>query len=337
MVQLASVIGRQFVVRLLERVAGLSGKLEGLLGELKALEIIYEQGLLAEPGYIFKHAVIQDVAYGSLLVQSRKDLHRAVGEAIEELYRDRLTEHLGELAHHFARGEDWAKAMQYGTLAGDQAAHVFANAEAKKHYASALDAASKLSIPPDWEVPLTLHSKYAEILLNLSEYDDAAAEYLKALELARSAGDRRREMEALVWLSSAYDLSHRGDPAVEYNEQALAIARELDDREYQAICLASRVAIRTAGWGQIVETTPDAEEALRLSKEIKNQPLLAKALVYLGGALQWRGDFDRGLAHLKEGVELAQKIHSGFNYGMGVFQVGNAHLSQGNYEEALRW
>src|SRR5208337_4977178 len=213
MVQLASVIGRQFVVRLLERVAGLSGKLEGLLGELKALEIIYEQGLLAEPGYIFKHAVIQDVAYSSLLVQSRKDLHRAVGEAIEELYRDRLTEHFGELAHHFARGEDWAKAMQYSTLAGDQAAHVFANAEAKKHYFSALDAAAKLSPSPDWEALLTLHSKYAEVMLNLSEYDAAAAEYLKAVELARSAGDRRREMEALVWLSAAYDYSHRGEPA----------------------------------------------------------------------------------------------------------------------------
>ena len=144
-------------------------------------------------------------------------------------------------------------------------------------------------------------------------------------------------MEALVWLSSVYDYSHHGEPAVEYNEQALAIARELDDREYQAICLASRVAIRTAGWGQIVETTPDAEEALRLSKEIKNQPLLARSLVYLGGALQWRGDFDRGLTHLKEGLELAQKIHSGFHYGFGVFLTGNAHLSRGNYEEALRW
>ena len=132
MVQLASVIGRQFVVRLLERVAGLTGKLEGLLAELKALEIIYEHGLLAEPAYIFKHAVIQDVAYSSLLVQSRKDLHRGVGEAIEELYRDRPSEHFAELAHHFIRGEDWSKAMQYSTLAGDQAAHVFANVGSKK-------------------------------------------------------------------------------------------------------------------------------------------------------------------------------------------------------------
>ncbi len=337
MVQLASVIGRQFVVRLLERVAGLTGKLEGLLGELKALEIIYEQGLVAEPGYVFKHAVIQDVAYSSLLVQSRKNLHRGVGEAIEELYRDRLSEHFAELAHHFTRAEDWSKAMQYSALAGDQAALVFANVEAKKHYSSALDAAAKLSPPPDREALLTLHSRYAETLLNLSEYDDAAAEYLKSLELARQAGDRRREMEAMVWLSEVYNFSHRGEPAIDYIEQALAIAQELDDREYQAICLANRVGIRTAGWGQIVETTPDAEEALRLSKEIKNQSLLAKSLVFVGQALQWRGDFDRGLAHLREGVELAQKIHSGFNYGLGVFITGNAHLSLGNYEEALRW
>ena len=175
------------------------------------------------------------------------------------------------------------------------------------------------------------------MLLNLIEYGDAAAEYLKALELARRAGDRRREMEAMVWLSAVYERSHRGEPAIDYNEQALAIARELDDHEYQAICLANRVAIRTAGWGQIVETTPDAEEALRLSKEIKNQPLLARSLVFVGGALQWRGEFGRGLAHLKEGLELAQKIHSGFHYALGVFMTGNAHLSQGNYEEALRW
>lgn len=336
-VQLASVIGRQFVVRLLERVAGLSGKLEGLLAELKALEIIYEQGLLAEPGYVFKHAVIQDVAYSSLLVQSRKNLHRAVGEAIEELYRDRLTEHFAELAHHFTCGEDWSKAMRYSTLAGDQAAHVFANVEAKKHYSTALDAASKLFSPPDWEAVLTLHSKYGEVLLNSSEYDDAAAEYLEALELARHAGDRHREMEAMVWLSSAYDISHRGEPALDYCEQALTIARELDDREYQAICLASRVGVRTAGWGELVGTTADSEEALRLSKEIKNPSLLARSLVSVGQALQWRGEFDRALANLKEGLELAQEIHSGFSYAFCVQMIGNAHLSLGNFEEALHW
>src|SRR5262249_17791800 len=83
--------------RLEEGSAGLTGSLEGLLHELKSLEIIYEQGLLPEPAYIFKHAVIQDVAYNSLLKERRRELHRAVGVAIEELYPDRLADHYQEL------------------------------------------------------------------------------------------------------------------------------------------------------------------------------------------------------------------------------------------------
>src|SRR5207253_447143 len=119
-VQLASVIGRRFLQRLLERIAGFAGRLEGLLQELKALEIIYEQGLLPEPAYIFKHAVIQDVAYQSLLVQRRKELHRAVGHAIEELYADRLADHCEELAHHFVNGEEWDEAFAYLIRSGDR-------------------------------------------------------------------------------------------------------------------------------------------------------------------------------------------------------------------------
>ena len=105
--QIASVIGRQFLGRLLERVASLAGKLEGLLRRLTALEIIYEQSLIPEPVYIFKHAVIQDVAYNSLLLQQRKELHRSVGAVIEELYRDRLAEHCGELVRTLLSAAMW--------------------------------------------------------------------------------------------------------------------------------------------------------------------------------------------------------------------------------------
>ena len=137
-VQLASVIGRQFLKRLLGRIAGLTHELDGLLGELKTLEIVYELGLLPEPAYIFKHAVIQDVAYQSLLVQRRRDLHRAVGEAIEELYADRLADHYEELAHHFAQGEVWAKAFEYLVRSGDKARDTYANEAALAHYARAV-------------------------------------------------------------------------------------------------------------------------------------------------------------------------------------------------------
>jgi class 3 adenylate cyclase/tetratricopeptide (TPR) repeat protein len=336
-VQLASVIGRQFLVRLLERISGLTDQLEGLLRELKALEIVYEQGLLPEPAYVFKHAVIQDVAYQSLLVQRRKELHQAVGYAIEELYPDRLAEHYEELAHHFAQGEAWQKAIDYSVLAGDRAAHAFANAEASQLYARAIDTAGKLAPAPDPETLASLHAKYGAVLMVLAEYEAGVSEYQRALELIRRVGDRRSEMDILGALSNVYQFYHRPEPAMEYNQQALALAQELNDRTFQAVCLANRVQIRAAAYGQLVEAAPDAEEALRLSKEIVDTKLLAQILCYSGSLLQWRGDFGRSLAYHHEAAEQAQRAHAGFLFGMAAFFIGHANTAKGEYEEALRW
>ncbi|MBI2876170.1 MAG: tetratricopeptide repeat protein, partial [Candidatus Tectomicrobia bacterium] len=327
----------QFLVRLLERISDVTGQLEGLLRELQTLEIIHRQWLWPEPAYIFKHAVIQDVAYNSLLIQRRKELHRAVGYAIEELYPRRLAEHYGELAHHFAQGEEWQKAMEYSLLAGDRAANAFANLEAKGHHARALEAAGKLVPSPDPRALASLHMKQGSVLMVLGEYDEAAAAYQHALERIRQIGDRRGEVEALLGLSSVYGYSHRGEPAIEHSERALAIAQDLNDRALQAACLANRVFARSAAWGQVVETTPDAEEALRLSQEIRDPKLLSRMLNLLGLVLQWRADFDRALAHLYEGAELAERVHAGFWFGHAAFCIGHVHLSRGEYEEALRW
>ena len=336
-VQLASVIGRQFMQRLLERIAGLTGQLDGLLAELKAVEIIYEQGLLPEPAYVFKHAVIQDVAYNSLLKERRRDLHRAVGYAIEELYADRLAEHYEELAHHFWQGEEWKKAMEYSVLAGERAGHAYANAEARAHYSRALEAAAKLTPPPGQGKRANLHQRHGAVLMVLAEYEAAATEYQQALELVRQAGDRRGEVDSLVGLAQVYNYWHRPEPALRWIDQALQLARELDERALQAVCLATRVQIRGAAYGRLVENTPDAEEAVRLSKEIGNPKLLAQTLVFLAVNLQWRAEFERSLAYAREGAELAQRAHAGFLFGTAAFASGHANMAKGDYEEALQW
>src|SRR5262249_53336385 len=170
-VQLASVIGRQFLVRLLARVAGLSERLEGLLRELLALEIIYEQGLLPEPAYIFKHAMIQDVAYNSLLMQRRKALHRAVGEAIEELYQDRLEEHYAELVHHFAQAEVWEKTLNYCRWAGEKAMVQSAYREAVTSFEQALAALAQLpGSRATIEQAIDLRCDLRNVLLPLNEH-----------------------------------------------------------------------------------------------------------------------------------------------------------------------
>src|SRR5438105_7091737 len=197
-VQLASVIGRQFLVRLLERVAGLGGRLEGLLQELKALEIIYEQGLLPEPAYIFKHAVIQDVAYQSLLVQRRKELHRAVGQAIEQLYADRLADHVEELAHHFVNGEDWPKAFEYLVRSGTKAKDAYANRVALDFHTKALEVAERISPPIPSTRRMEIHRQRGQVWRLLSRYAEAIAEFETMLEIARATGDRHGTGVALV-------------------------------------------------------------------------------------------------------------------------------------------
>ena len=84
-----------------------------MLQELKAIELIYEKSVFPELAYMFKHALTHEVAYNSLLVQRRKELHRLIALAIEELYAERLAEQYEILAYHFSKGEEWAKALEY--------------------------------------------------------------------------------------------------------------------------------------------------------------------------------------------------------------------------------
>jgi len=111
--QIASVIGREFTARLVERVAALERDTPQALGELRAVELIYEKARSPELEYMFKHALTHDVAYESLLRQKRRELHRRTGHVIEELYADRLPEFYETLAFHFAHGESWDKAVDY--------------------------------------------------------------------------------------------------------------------------------------------------------------------------------------------------------------------------------
>ena len=111
--QLASVIGREFAVALLETIADLSEPLAESLRKLKGLELIYERSVFPEHTCIFKHALTQEVAYNSLLLQRRKELHCLVAAAMEEIYASRLPDSYGLLAYHYQRGEEWDRALDY--------------------------------------------------------------------------------------------------------------------------------------------------------------------------------------------------------------------------------
>ena len=138
--KLAAVIGRIFFYRVLQNVAEPGQELDRHLAALQDLEIIREKGRAPELEYIFKHALVQEATYESILLQRRRDLHRRVGECMETLFAERLDEFYGLLAYHYTRAEEWEKAQDYLFKAGDQAGKIAADAEALEHYRLALTA-----------------------------------------------------------------------------------------------------------------------------------------------------------------------------------------------------
>ena len=116
--QVASVIGREFAFRLLQAITRMQEELKSSLQNLQSLEFIYEKSLFPELEYIFKHALTQEVAYNSLLLKRRKELHGKIGEAIEQIYADRLEEFYEMLAYHYAASDNPEKALYYLKLSG---------------------------------------------------------------------------------------------------------------------------------------------------------------------------------------------------------------------------
>jgi class 3 adenylate cyclase/tetratricopeptide (TPR) repeat protein len=132
--QMASVIGREFAFRILNTIMGIKEELKTHLLNLQGLEFISEKNLFPELEYIFKHALIQEVAYNSLLHTRRKEIHEQIGLAIENLYSERLDEYYELLAYHYGRSNNMDKALRYLDLANQKVAKLNAMAEAKVYF-----------------------------------------------------------------------------------------------------------------------------------------------------------------------------------------------------------
>jgi tetratricopeptide (TPR) repeat protein len=194
----ASVIGREFAFRVLQSVTEMKEELKGHLLNLQGLEFIYEKRLFPELEYIFKHALTQEVAYNSLLLTRRKEIHGRIGKAIEELYADRIEEFSEMLAYHYSKSNDLAKGITYGEKAAARASSVYAYAEAARLLEQALKVQEVLD-PDDKE-------KTCDLLLDLIDALRLAGQAQRALDgelpeaysLAESMSDRARASRASI-------------------------------------------------------------------------------------------------------------------------------------------
>jgi class 3 adenylate cyclase/pimeloyl-ACP methyl ester carboxylesterase len=188
--QVASVIGREFSARLVERVAAMGDGAQRALGELRAVELIYEKSVSPELAYMFKHALTHDVAYDSLLRQRRRVLHRRAGEVIEELYADRLPELYETLAWHYVQGEMWMKAVFYLVRSADKARGQFGFADGARYCEQAIEILDRNG--GEEAERLQALERLGDLRSLLGELEPANKAYDRALEVASAPPDRLR-------------------------------------------------------------------------------------------------------------------------------------------------
>ena len=329
-IQVASVIGREFALRLLERISGAGERVGALVQELRALELILQTAAHPELAFMFKHALTHDVAYDSIVLPQRRELHRIAGAAIEELYGDRLTEHYEALAHHFTEGEDWERALLYHERAAEKAATAYASHAAAEHCRQALSIAGRLEGVPK-ERRKALEAILGSACSTVSDYAESAEAFFRAAELTEDAGERATFIAFGAW---NLGLAHQYDRQRESAAEALALSRASGSPVAHALALFSQ-SWHTEVLGDFHEES-FYDEAARLAEQSGN-PDMRMLTVGLGQGLrtEWRGDFRRAVVFAEQALAVAPGARLSASALFPRWALGLALASLGRYDRAM--
>jgi tetratricopeptide (TPR) repeat protein len=315
LLQTLAIIGKDFPLNLVRHItASLGDRLEPMLKSLRAGEFIYEQPALGEAEYIFKHALTQEVAYNSVLMERRRLLHERTGEAIEALFKERIDDHLAELAHHYSHSANTRKAVEYLSRAGSQSADRFAYSEAIIRLSSALELLKHL---PDDDArarqELSVQSVLGRSIGVVKGFAAAELEpvYARARELCAQIRDPALTFRIFYgqWLMRWWKLEL--NTALGLAAEILAVAEEVKD---PAMLLSGNCARGTTLFflGEFVPANEHLEKALAvfdlrqpLPEELEARRLDALSFLYF--SLWGLGYPDRAWTISREMLEMAQR------------------------------
>jgi predicted ATPase/class 3 adenylate cyclase len=343
--QYAAVIGRTFNLHVLKRLTNLNGEFDAHIQYLRESSLIEA----AHEEYIFRHVLIQEAAYESILLKTRAELHRRIGETLEELHLDRIDEFAPLLAHHFYAAKD-ARSLKYDVLAGENAARLYANAEAAMHFRRALEAAKRTQ--GDNHQIAKLHAQLGQSLELSGRYEQALASYeemqrfgreqeegsmelsalmakatiystytslhdpvlgeqtlIQALDLSQKLGDRVAQTRLNWNLMLTYLFSSRLGQALTHGELALPLARTLEDREPLAFVLNDLCRLYVC-LGRFADAHAVINEARGLWYKLENQAMLADSFGSEAEASFQEGDYAKALELTNEGLRLSEKIEN---------------------------
>ena len=338
LLQTAAVIGREFSLRLLKAVWQGPGSPEDQLRELSRLEFVYERVETAGTVYVFRHALTQETAYGSLLERHRRTYHGAVGHALEELYGDRPEEVAELLALHFGRSNEAEKSVDYAILAAEKSQRRWANSEALTYFNDALN---RLELLPDTELNrlrrIDSVIKQAEVKFALGQH----AEHILALDqiagLVDQTDDPRRRATWHYWRGFLDSLTGgRPDIAIDHCNIAarLAAAAGLDEiKAFAESCLAQVYLIT----GRLREAIEAGERALASFEVLGNLWWACRTIWHLNPAAMALGEWNASLSYCRRALEHGATLEDLRIKVVGLWRMGATYVYQGDCKQGVQY
>ena len=351
--QLCSVLGRRFARPLLAQVSDLAADaLDADLALLLAHDVIRSAGALGEGRYEFKHALLRDAAYESLLLSERRRLHLACGRELETTFGDVARTEPELLAQHFRLAGMAQQAATYAEQAGDRAAAAHAMVEAASSYQEAVRQSELL--PDDRErdrriLALLLKLGPAFVVLKGIQSPELKEIYLRAELLSRAVGDGDALFKSVWGLWFNANVAGELDQAAAFAQELVVISGQSNDEDHQLEALHCRWSSGLFA-GDCIGTRLDAERGVELYDKERHHRL---GLIFGGHdpgvcafgaraiALAYSGDVDAALASQKDCIALAEALGHPHSVGHAMVQgltltsIAPPHLLSGFAERLL--
>src|SRR5262245_20456645 len=244
--QIGATLGREFDYALLQAVSPLPpDTLHHGLRQLVEAELIYQTGVPPQARYVFKHALVQDTAYQSLLKSRRQQLHQHVGQVLVERFPELVETQPEVLAHHYTAAGLSAQALPYWQQAGHRAAQRSANAEAISHFTRGLELLKTFPDTPEraqQELGLQVALGAPLIATKGHSVPEVGKVYTRARELCQQVGESPQLFPVLLGLWRFHWVRAELQTAQELGEQLLRLAQSMRD---PALLLEAHYALGT--------------------------------------------------------------------------------------------
>jgi serine/threonine protein kinase/tetratricopeptide (TPR) repeat protein len=284
--------------------------------------------------YRFAHALYQNFLYGDLVAKRRVLLHRQAGEQLIRHYGKRAPQIATQLALHFERGRDFARAIDYLIHAGDNASKLYGNAEAAEHYTHALSLVEKLPEEAQAETLVTLYQKRGAVNMALSRFAQSVDDYTSMLNVQEKLGSPEKQAEALNSLALSLFFSHRLDEMATRADEALAAAKRAGSKALRVQTMAL-MGLKHLCFGELETAKPTLDDLVQTARAIDHKPTLAAGLIWRGCLYFFQTEYERAIEYEMEGRRLASELRDGFLLLTSLFFLGLSLGNLGRISEAL--